>query len=150
MFRFPIPSAMPGLARVDVILDEPIPAAGTGKIIDTNGGGWSLRYSRGGTYLTMMTIEDGSMCSFAPWPEYPEFWSASGLVVNTERVGLASAFYICAMKLIRFSGGKQISPSDNVTPLGRGLWGKLDPAIGWEPVAATGGFRLDLSGRAPP
>lgn len=150
MSRFPIPSAMPGLARVDVILDEPIPAAGTGKIIDTNGDQWSLRYDCGDTYLTMIITEDDSMCSFAPWPEYPDFWSASGLIVNTERVGLASAFYICARKLIRFSGGKQISPSDNVTPLGRGLWGKLDPSIGWEPVAATGGFRLDLSGRALP
>ena len=150
MFRFPIPSVMPGLARVDVILDGSIPATGTGRIIDKNGGEWSLRYSCGGIYLTMMIIEDGSMCSFAPWPGYPDFWSASGLSVNTERVGLASAFYICARKLMPFSGGKQISPSDNVTPLGRGLWGKLDPAIRWEPVAATGGLRLDLSGRAPP
>jgi hypothetical protein len=150
MIRFPVPSAMPGLTPVQVILDQTIPVAGTGNIIDKTGGHWSLKYDLDHKNLAITIDQDGSVCSFVPWIGYPEFWSASGLFVNTQGVGLASAFYMCARQLIGFSGGKQISPSDNVTPLGHGLWNRLDPSIAWEPVAATGGFRLDLSSRAPP
>lgn len=150
MSRFPIRSDMPGLSNVQVSLHPPVPSSGTATVVDTAGKSWALSYGMAGPALTMEICEDGAICSFEPWAEYPDHWSAIGLVVNTERVGLASGFYRCALLLMPYVGGRYISPSDNVTPSGRGLWSKLDPSIVWEPVETSGGFRLDLTGRSAP
>jgi hypothetical protein len=150
MKRFPINAAMPGLALVDVKFSDLTSRAGVGQITDINGNRWSLCYHIAVDNLAMKILEEESVCSFAPWSEYPAFWSASGMFVSTQRVGLASAFYIAARQLIAFSGGRFISPSDNVTPMGRALWGKIDPSIQWEAVYETGGFRLDLSHETAP
>lgn len=150
MCRFPIRSDLPGLSNVQVSLQRPVPESGRATIIDTQNQCWVLNFGAAGAGLTMTIPSDDSMCTFQPWPAFPEYWSASGLWVNSQRVGLASAFYRCALLLIPHLGGQYISPSDNVTRDGRGLWSKLDPSVRWEPVEATGGFRLDLTGRSPP
>jgi hypothetical protein len=150
MTRFPIRSDLPGLAKIEVNIHDPSSFEGNGEIIDVRGRTWSLVYLLDSTNLSLKIIEDESMCSFAPWPSFPAFWSATGIAVNTQRVGLGSAFYKFAQRLIGLSGGCFISPSDNVLPEGHKLWKKLDPSIHWEPVAATGGFRLNLSDRTAP
>lgn len=149
MSRFPIRTQMPGLSRVQVTLNDRSSPIGIGQIVDKLGKQWSFGYDLDQTGL-FMKIDDLTICSFAPWPEYPEFWSASGLMVDAGRKGLASAFFIGAQQIITLVGGKHISPSDNVTQDGRGMWKKLDPSIEWEWVAGSGSYRLDLTGRLPP
>jgi hypothetical protein len=150
MTRFPIKSDLPGLAKIAVNIFDPNSLAGNGTIKDIRGRTWSLVYRLDNTNLCLEITEDNSMCTFSPWCTFPDFWSVTGIIVNTQRVGLASAFYKCAQQLIRLSGGRFISPSDNVTPAGCELWKKLDPSIRWESVDTTGGFRLDLSDRIAP
>jgi hypothetical protein len=148
MARFPLQTTLPGLSNVVVNLTS----NGTGEFTDRSGNLRQLQY--GGDlhgvdpYLTI-TVDDESFCSFTPWPEYPAFWTASGLIVNTRRQGFASAMYACAKQVLA-ARGMQIAPSERVTDDGKELWAYLDSNVKWEWVAHQGCSRPDLTEVQPP
>jgi hypothetical protein len=146
--RFPVQSTLPGLISVTV----KIVADGRGCFTDKSGSIWQIEGSGsfGGNdaFLTAL-VGDGSMCSFHPFPDYPAFWMASGLVVNTHRQGFASAMYVFAREVLA-AHGKRIAPSETVMKDGVSLWTYLDPDVKWEWLSAQGCWRPDLSGLQAP
>ena len=96
----------------------------------------------------LIQVGDGSSCQFKPWPaqdgqveaRYPEVYSAPGLYVVNQRVGIASAIYSYARQLLATRQIK-IAPSGNQMPDGMESWSSLDPEIEWESVALTGGYK---------
>jgi len=147
--RFPVQSILPGLSGVSVT----IKADGRGCFADKSG---SIRQIEGSgslkgdnPYLTIL-VDDGSMCSFQPFPNYPAFWMASGLIVNTRRRGFASAMYMFAREAFLSEWGKRIAPSETVKEDGLSFWRYLDPDVKWEWLSEQGCWRPNLSGLQAP
>ena len=147
--RFPVQTTLPGLAGVSVEID----ANGHGRFTDKSGNIWQIMWSGSfgecDPFLTILVDDGGSMCSFCPFPSYPAFWMASGLVVNTDRQGFASAMYACARQVLA-AQGKQIAPSETVKGDGVAFWAYLDPNVKWEWLPEQGCSRPDLSGLSAP
>ena len=132
--RHPVHTSMPGAAGRTPVIDF---SGQTGSFGDKTGTTRNFTFSGlfGGAnpFLTIQ-IDDGTVASFAPWPApHGDFWSSTGIVVVTHRVGIATAIYAIARDILA-PGGRRIAPSDNLKDDGVALWGFLDPSIQTEPT----------------
>jgi hypothetical protein len=140
MSRKPVSSTLPGASTVTLTIEA---SQGTGSFSDRSNARRSFKYA---LWLTgeepglAIRIDDGSVCSFKPWPEpYSRYWSASGLVVQTPRQRIATAIYAIAREVLG-PFGLQIAPSDELFPGGAALWRHLDPTITMEEIPSLPGF----------
>lgn len=148
MARFPVQTTLPGLKGVNVSFLT----KNSGEFIDRLGDIRRFKFegTLGGPdpYITIV-IDDGSMCSFKPWPNYPTFWCASGLFVCDKQKGIGTAIYACISQILECCGCR-IAPSEQVTDQGKDFWSRLDPEIKWELVEDEGCNRPDLTGLQQP
>lgn len=131
MPRIPVKTALPGAAHINPSLNT---QNNSGTFIDKNGTKRNFKYctSNGTDPFLTIVVEDESMCTFKPWEApFSEYWSASGLVVITRRVHIATAIYAAARDILALSGS-MIAPSDNLFEDGVVLWKALDPGIEME------------------
>lgn len=140
MSRKPVPSALPGASAVKPTIET---AHGTGSFYDRTDTKRSFDYAvwmTGSDPCLTIRVDDGSVCSFKPWPEpYSRYWSASGLVVQTGHQRIGTAIYAIARDVLG-AFGFLIAPSDNLFPDGVALWKHLDPAISMEEIPHLPGY----------
>jgi hypothetical protein len=131
--RKPQLSSLPGIANCKVTIVQ----EGEATFVDKAGDTHTLYYDfgpidGGGLGLTI-TSPDGSICSFKTCPDPDRhLWYATGLVVMTGRVGMASHMYALVRDLLA-PHNAGITPSGNVFPEGKALWSKLDPSMQFGP-----------------
>jgi hypothetical protein len=146
--RFPVQTSLPGLAGVSVEID----ADGRGRFTDRSGNMRHIEasgnFGEEDSFLTIF-VDGEPMCSFHPFPNYPAFWMASGLVVNTGRQGIASAIYAYVRDVLA-SQGRQIAPSETVKDDGVAFWAYIDHNVKWEWLPELGCSRPDLTGLQAP
>ncbi|HEX3364652.1 hypothetical protein [Phenylobacterium sp.] len=133
-------TVMPGLRPV---------AFNSGSFLDRHGAARQITFEFFPGPVLHLRVDDGTMCQFAPWDDFPRFWSATGIMVTAQGAGVAPAIYAFVRDLLA-PWGAMIAPSEKLTENGRTLWRLLDPKIEMEFVEAEGCYRPDLTGLAPP